>query len=234
MRTLIAERDPRHHTWSAGPPATGQGSLRGVRRRAASGETLFLEGEDDNAFAIVRSGLVRFCRMTADGRRTVSRFVWPGGVICYGVFAVRRCTAEAAADSEVEFFAQGALEWNKQSGGGIQAMLFDALAAEIAERDRAQMRATHMTADEALADFLIEITERGRPVADLHSIPMKRIDIADHLGVTLETVCRTLNRFHREGFIVLKDVHRFSVPNPQRLIQLAAADADAPAARPAC
>lgn len=205
--------------------------LSGVRRRVRAGETLFVEGESDDALVIVRSGLARCCRMTSDGRRAISRFVWPGGIICYGAFAARHCTAETAADCELEYIARGNLESAIRSGRPVQTMLIDALAAELAERDRAQMRVTRMTADEALAEFLLDIAQRDRSGSLLHPIPMMRIDIADHLGVTLETVCRTLNRFHREGLIVLKDVHSFAVADPQRLRRLAAADEDAPPTR---
>jgi len=90
------------------------------------------------------------------------------------------------------------------------------LAREMYNRTLRELRQTQthtlvlsrMTASERLASFLLEIAERRDTPRAAH-LPMSRYDIADYLGLTMETVCRTFTAFRRDGIIVL--------PTPQRV-----------------
>ncbi len=206
------------------PPALGA-LLAGAPRRVRGGATVFAAGDPATSVMVVRSGVVRLVRMTADGRRLVSRFVWPKGLFgtCDG--SERLFAAEAASDCEIDVFGRAAVAAAAARDSRVEAALYAGLAAEIVERDRAQLRATRLSADEALADFLLELAARqGGAVCH---IPMMRSDIADHLGVTLETACRTLNRFHRVGLIFLVDPHRYAILDRPRIERLASGDRDA-------
>jgi CRP-like cAMP-binding protein len=67
-----------------------------------------------------------------------------------------------------------------------------------------------MTAPERVAAFLIEMLERRDRTKAL-DLPMARNDIADYLGLTIETVCRTLSAFKREGVIAIPSPHRIEL-----------------------
>jgi CRP/FNR family nitrogen fixation transcriptional regulator len=67
-----------------------------------------------------------------------------------------------------------------------------------------------MTAPERVANFLLELTER-RDVQRALDVPMSRNDIADYLGLTIETVCRVLSAFKRDGVIAIPNPHRIEL-----------------------
>ena len=86
---------------------------------------------------------------------------------------------------------------------------------EMALRDLAHAQTRmlllgRMTAPERVASFLLEVFDRrdaGRSV----ELPMSRTDIADYLGLTIETVCRVLSAFKRDGVIAIPDAHRIEL-----------------------
>jgi len=67
-----------------------------------------------------------------------------------------------------------------------------------------------MTAPERVASFLLEVFER-RDAGRAIDLPMSRTDIADYLGLTIETVCRVLSAFKRDGVIVIPNAHRIEL-----------------------
>jgi CRP/FNR family transcriptional regulator len=92
-----------------------------------------------------------------------------------------------------------------------------ALTDELNEGARSQTRLGCLNAEQRLADFLL-----GLIVDDAQSTPieMSRADIADHLGLTIETVSRAFSKFAKLGLIDLINPHRFRAPNPARLRRL--------------
>jgi len=90
----------------------------------------------------------------------------------------------------------------------VARLLRDAMLRDLTNAHGRTLLLGRMTAPERIAAFLIEMFERReRPKAV--ELPMSRIDIADYLGLTIETVCRTLSTFRRDGII--------AVPNPHRI-----------------
>jgi CRP-like cAMP-binding protein len=205
------------------------GVLRQAARSAArtleADETLLVEGAAAKSVFLVLSGTMRCYRMTRDGRRHICRFVGAGDLLGLGVAGAYRYSAEAVGDCEVLSFSASALQTAADSDHQVRQAVSNAMVSELLERERAGLRCTRMTAEERVADFLLELTETQTRSADGYCvIPMHRIDIADHLGLTLETVSRALNGLRRRQIIVLPDAHHFAVRNKAALLRLAEGD----------
>jgi CRP-like cAMP-binding protein len=87
-------------------------------------------------------------------------------------------------------------------------LLRDAALPDLANAHGRTLLLGRMTASERIAAFLLEMCER-RDRAKFLDLPMSRSDIADYLGLTIETVCRNLSSLKRDGVI--------AIPNPQRI-----------------
>ena len=202
-------------TATAGPRIPTAVALRGAvnlphpapvpqsqRRRLAKGEELFTEGSHAEYFYKVVTGTVRTCKLLSDGRRQIEAFHLVGDLFGLESGHTHRFTAEAVDDVEVLAFRRSQLTHlvhdNRDFGDEL-------MAATLASLDRAH---DHMvllgrkTAQEKIASFLLEMARRLAK-ADHFDLPMPRADIADHLGLTIETVSRTLTQLGRAGLISL-------------------------------
>lgn len=164
-------------------------------------------GEDepaDYAYRVV-SGAVRICKMLSDGRRQIEAFHLLGDVFGVELGDSHRFTAEAIADCVVLLVRRSAL---------IGFAAHDAEAARslwaLAIRDlvRAQghvLLLGRKTAQERVASFLLDLAHAcGTRTGAAIEIPMSRQDIADYLGLTIETVSRTMTAFEASGLIVMQ------------------------------
>ncbi|HVY03589.1 MAG TPA: helix-turn-helix domain-containing protein, partial [Caulobacterales bacterium] len=225
---------------SPSPLEVSRRALPGAVRVVDPDHQIAAEGEARRRVIGVVSGVVRCFRMTLDGRRHVSRFVYPGGLIGLGALSAFRSSAEAVTTSAIVEFGAGALEACAGANREVAAAIVRAMTSELTARDRVQFRLGSLWADERVADFLLQLADISRAGAgQTIALRMSRTDIADHLGVTIETVSRALRRFQREGVIRLDGPHRFSIVARRVLGALAAGDDAAVgrscgAARPAC
>jgi CRP-like cAMP-binding protein len=100
--------------------------------------------------------------------------------------------------------------------------------------ERSQLRLSRLTAHERVADFLAEIVgDEPAGATATYRIAMSRLDIADYLGLTLETVSRGLHRLDWMGVIELVDAHQFRVRNLNGLRRIAGGDRDGDVGRAA-
>lgn len=203
--------------------------LPGVVRTVEPGQHLTLEGDASDQVIGVLSGLVRCYRLTGDGRRHICRFAGPGSLIGLGLLGVQRHSAEAVAATQIIVFRMSAIEAAFERDACIRASILLALAEELTQRERVQLRLGRLTADQRVADFLIELA--GPKNAGEHDIPMSRADIADHLGLTIETVSRGLHRFDKMQLIKLGDAHHFRLLRPSELVDFIEGDDDSSARR---
>ena len=163
---------------------------------------IFAEGEEATFCYRILGGAVRMVKQMEDGRRQVVEFLLPGDL--FGLDALDRhdLTAETVIASTVQRYRRGAAETLADREPGV-ARALRGLAAEglAAARERLVLLGRR-TASERLAHFLLEMEARApRGGAGRVVLPMGRADIADHLGLTPETVCRLLTCLRHEGTI---------------------------------
>ena len=173
-------------------------------------EEVFAEEDRSDYVYKVVSGAVRAVRVLSDGRRQIVAFHLPDDVFGMECGAEHRVSAEAVSDCEIALVRRSTLDAAAQADGEIAHSLWRATCEDMQRLQDHMLRLGRETALERVMSFLVEVSSRcanhGRIV-----LPMGRTDIADYLGLTLETVSRTLTQLQR--------AHAISMPSA-RCIQL--------------
>lgn len=177
---------------------------------ARNGE-IYGDGERaDYAYKVV-SGAVRTYRILADGRRQIGSFHLPGDVFGLEVGDEHAFSAEAVSETKVLVAKRSALIALAARDGEVARVLWTLMGRELA-RAQEHMVLLIKTAQERVVAFLLEMAGR-HPADDTIELPMSRQDIADYLGLTIETVSRTLKALENEAAIELPNSRRVVLRN---------------------
>jgi len=195
----------------------------GRSQEVKAGTTIFLEGDPSDALFYVASGVVRCCQITADGRRQISRFVTAGGQMGLTAFEVYGYTAEAVSDITLIRCTRSAFNGAMREDTELRDEVFELMASTLkATRDQMVLLG-QLSATERAAAFLLEMTERIKDRDEEIHLSMTRQDIADYLGMTLETVSRMFNKFKKQGVISMATPDRIRVCDLDKLEMMSAA-----------
>ncbi len=191
--------------------------LIGVTMGFDRGQEICGEGERaDHVYKVV-SGAVRGFRVLADGRRQISEFYLPGDLFGYEAGLERRASAEALADTVLVVARRSALA--DDTDGALARQLWRLAMAELQRSQEHVLTLGRRSASERVASFLVDLAERLGD-ADDFELPMSRQDIADYLGLTIETVSRTLTQFQVSGLIKLAGCRKVRITRPAALADL--------------
>jgi CRP/FNR family transcriptional regulator len=185
----------------------------GIAQDIAAGQTIVIEGEPRGHGYRVLSGAVRLVKGLADGRRQVIEFLVAGE--CFGLIgtAQHAYRVEAIVASKLARYPCAKLDAAARVNPVLSERLLE-LARTDLERAHAQMLLLgRKTAEEKIASFLLALARRqadGAGLARVLKLPMSRQDMADYLGLTIETVSRTMTRLRQDGLIAL--------PSPQQVV----------------
>jgi CRP-like cAMP-binding protein len=199
---------------------------KGMRHSVGRGEVVFREGDPARCCYKIVSGAVRMVKVLADGRRYIADFFLPGDVVGLDAVGDYEFTAEAIVDSELVRYNRPQIDTQFDANPAAGRRLLDVTLQRLAAAQSQMLLLGRMNAMERVANFLLNLERRlGCRKAGARTIPlaMTRADIADHLGLTLETVSRMLNQLKRDGTIALADPHEIGVLKPERLEHLACA-----------
>ena len=182
----------------------------GTRRSFARDEEIYAEGDGSESWYKVVSGTVRLCKLLADGRRHIAGFCFAGD--CFGLDSTSEhgLSAEAVGDVVVMRYARRATERLIDETPQLARRLCDMALRDLTHAQTRMLLLGRKTAPERVASFLIELSER-RDAGRVLDLPMSRNDIADYLGLTVETVCRVLSSFRRDGTIAIPNPHRIEL-----------------------
>lgn len=186
----------------AGPP--------GVVLSYAQGERIYAEGDQAHSLYAVISGAVRTVRHSCDGRRQVGGFYYPGDIFGLEVDAEHAFAAEAICPSQVR---------SRRLASAEDRAIAEAARLELARALDHLAMLGRRSAEEKVASFLLELAKQGP--ADQAALPMSRQDMADYLGLALETVSRVLGRFQEENLVVFFSCRDFRIIGRRRLRRLA-------------
>lgn len=177
-----------------------------ARRHVAKNKALMVEGEPNDSLYIVVDGSFRLSKLLEDGRRQVTGFLFKGDFVGVRPTDASAYTTEALEDSTVCFFPHRYLEEIAIDAPGVKDRL---IARGQTEYHKAQDHIVLLgkkTAEERVISFIDLIgktigvkDESARRVIPL---PMPRQDIADYLGLRLETLSRTLTALKEDGKIL--------------------------------
>ena len=182
----------------------------GTRLSFSRNNEIYAEGDRMDCWYKVVSGTVRVCKLLADGRRHIAEFCFSGD--CFGIDngSERLYSAEAVDDVIVMRFQRTATERLIDQNSALARLLRDTMLRDLANAHGRTLLLGRMTAPERVAAFLLEMFDRrGRTKA--LDLPMSRNDVADYLGLTIETVCRTLSAFKRDRVIAIPNPHRIEL-----------------------
>lgn len=200
---------------AAGAPDEWAGAARLTFRQ---GEEIYAQDEDaDLIYRLVR-GAVRTSHLQADGRRQIGDFYYEGDVIGVETGATHRYAAEALGDCEV--LAMRRTGSAAYDAGRLDRMIWQATAVELGRAQSHMLLLGRATAYEKVARFLLDLAGRFRD--ELVSLPMSRQDMADYLGLTIETISRMLGRLQAEGLVEFVGARRYRIRRPGALAGTAA------------
>jgi len=182
----------------------------GARRSFELDEEIYAEGDRADCWYKVISGTVRICKLMADGRRHIAEFFFAGD--CFGLDddRERSFSAEAIGDVIAMRFPRAATERLIDERPELARRLCNLTLRNLAHAQARLLLLGRMTASERVASFLLEFAER-RDVRRVLDVPMSRSDIADYLGLTIETVCRVLSSFKREHVVAIPSPHQIEI-----------------------
>ena len=187
-------------------------------------EFVFMEGDPTTNVYWIESGAVSLFKMLPDGRRQILGFAYPGDFVGLGAQGERLVSAQAIKATRVRSISLTKLHKIASGDPNLSFTLYQAVAAELAEARDLMLTTGHRSASERVAAFLLALSRRNRRSGkpkDLLDLPMTRADIGDFLGLTIETVSRTLTKFKGRGFIDLPQSARVRLVNMIELQRLA-------------
>jgi CRP/FNR family transcriptional regulator, nitrogen fixation regulation protein len=173
---------------------------------------IYGEGEDAALFFKVVSGVVRTCKFLSDGRRQIESFHFAGDVFGLEAGPEHTLGAEAVCDCAVVSYRRRGLETLAENDGALSRQIFSFAMRSLARSQKHALLLGCGTAVEKVAAFLVELAAAA-PESTAIALAMTRQDIADYLGLTMETVSRTLSRFERDGLIELPTARQVWIKN---------------------
>ncbi len=197
-------RTPPAATYALNGPIEMMGAAMPFARNAE------IYGENERAEYLykVLSGSVRTYKVLSDGRRQIGAFYLPGDVFGLEVGDDHTFSAEAIVDCKVLVIKRSAVVALAGRNNDVARKLW-AMTADELQRAQGHIMLLIKTAQERVAGFLLEMSAR-LPAGNAVDLPMSRQDIADYLGLTIETVSRTLTQ--------LENVAAIAVPTSRRIV----------------
>ncbi|MDK4555843.1 fumarate/nitrate reduction transcriptional regulator Fnr [Kingella kingae] len=181
-------------------------------KRLKKGEYLFHAGENFSSLFAIRTGFFKTAVSTQDGRDQVTGFFMSGELM--GMDGIGEgnytCNAVALEDSEVCELPFSRIDELSKHLPRLNLHFFRLMSREIVRDQNVMLLLGNMRAEERLAAFLLNLSDRLHHrgfAANDFILRMSREEMGSYLGLKLETVSRTLSRFNQEGWISVEHKH---------------------------
>ena len=193
-------------------------AMIGAPMRFARNEEIYGEDEPADYLYQVITGTVRTFKMLDDGRRQISGFYLPGDIFGVEAGELHCSSAEAVSDAQIVVAKRTAVLARAEHETDLARQLWSLTTREL---QRVQQHALLLikSAEQRVAGFLLEMAARNARTASV-DLTMSRQDIADYLGLTIETVSRTFTQFVQSGTIALQTSRRVDLRNRTELARL--------------
>ncbi len=194
----------------------------GVRQSLPRNQTIFSEGDSTDQVYELVSGTVRLCKHTPGGRRHILDFVMPGEIFGLLEHSEHTVTAEAVGDVVLISYSRSRLDKLAAGDPTVRRRILSIVSDDLLTAQQQLLILGCQDAREKMASFFLRLAGRsGLKSGERLQLPMGRQDIADHLGLTIETVCRTIRALHRAGIVQVPNVHELVLANMAALRALA-------------
>ncbi|MCW8835821.1 MAG: helix-turn-helix domain-containing protein [Rhodospirillales bacterium] len=223
---FCAACDVRRLTFCDGIPDDSLEDLHAAMRPVLTekGRPLIREGEEATALFNVTAGTVKLYKLMADGRRQIIGFLGEGSLLGLGRNGAYVYSAEAVTQVSSCRYNVADVEKLMERFPSARKKMVDILSQELVAVEEHTLLLGRKSAVEKVASFLLALSDgavlRGHPEFEL-SIPMGRLDIGDYLGLTIETVSRTISQFKRDNLIAVPSNSRIRILDKKRLASIA-------------
>jgi CRP-like cAMP-binding protein len=192
----------------------------GSIRHLAAGEHAFFEGDRESHLYRIEEGLMRLYRLLADGRRQIIAFRSAGHVIGIGSHSEQFCSAEAVTPVTLRALPLSVASRRMNDEPRFQAEFVNILTDELVEARRQLALLNRRSALEKVAAFIVDQFRRTGSSGRVE-LQISRNDMADFLGLTIETVSRTLTKLRNQRVIEIPQAQSIRILDIGRLEKLA-------------
>lgn len=193
-----------------------------------AGSTLTSEEQAPDTYGNILSGVVKLSKLMSDGRQQIVGLQFAPDFLGRPFGESSRVTAEAATDVAVCVFPRNALHDMMAESPGLEARMHKQALNELDEAREWMLTLGRRTALEKVASFLVQIALHADPAKTppplkpaTITVPLSRADIADFLGLTIETVSRQFGKLRETGVIENVSGRRVTIPSLSKLRALA-------------
>lgn len=193
-----------------------------VRYRA--GDICVQEGDAAAHLFNVTAGAIKVYKLLADGRRQITGFLFAGDFLGLTLNDTYAYSAEAVTNVALCRFQRPRFEALLAEFPKLEKRLLGVASSELAAAQDQMLLLGRKTAREKVASFLLQLQRRTAQVGDssgMVDLPMSRTDIADYLGLTTETVSRTITQLKTAGIVRLQGQGRIALARHETLRQMA-------------
>ena len=195
----------------------------------APGQALFYEEDAAEHLYVIKTGCARVFKLLADGRRMVTGFLFTSDMVGLAESGVYAYSCEAVTGLTLCRFPRAKLQSLFDRFPVMERRMLEIATNELAAAQDQMVLLGRKTAQEKLASFLYLLMRRWERHTDgvgSITVPMSRGDIADHLGLTTESVSRCFTQFRKMGLIKLDTAHSVTVLDRDRLTALTGSEDD--------
>ena len=226
MLTQISQNEsPRHAGYGvrmrpavAPHPLADSFDLMGAAMPFARNTEIYGENEPADYFYKVLSGTVRTYKVLSDGRRQIGAFYLPGDIFGFETGDEHAFSAEAISNAKVLVIKRSSVTALAARDNTVAHQLLGLTARELG-RAQNHIMLLIKTAQERVAGFLLEMADRAHATGEFE-LPMSRQDIADYLGLTIETISRTFTQLENSTMIAVPTARRIEIRNRSALNRL--------------
>jgi CRP-like cAMP-binding protein len=218
--TVVAQ-PAKYFAHTIAPDDSFLADLRTLEQSAAyvgRDESLFNQGDcADHVYRIIR-GTARLCTYSEDGHRQITDFVMQNDILGLLDQDEYACSAEAVTEVWLRFYPRAAIERLLANKPETARHLLAVARQQHQDLRRHVAVVGCQSAKQRVALFLQQMFERTQSTASgCVELPMSQQDIASYLGLTSETVCRTLSEFKRSGLLKHLTLHQYFIADPAKL-----------------
>lgn len=202
-------------------------SRHSSRRKVGAGSELIGQGEAVTSYSNIISGVVKLSKIMPDGRQQIVGLQFAPDFMGRPFMDESNMTAEAATDMELCTFPKSTVDRMMVDAPHMERRLHNQALKELDEARDWMLTLGRKSAQEKVASFLQLIASRTVQDEDdsaTFDLPLSRADIADFLGLTIETVSRQMTRLRKEGVILIENNRHVTVPDLDRLAEMAGDD----------
>ncbi|MDI7863569.1 Crp/Fnr family transcriptional regulator [Rhizobiaceae bacterium n13] len=202
-------------------------SKHSTRRRIEAGSEVVGQGERVGSYSNIMRGVIKLSKMMADGRQQIVGLQFAPDFMGRPFVAESTLSAEAAIDTEICAFPRAIIDRMVSETPELEHRLHNQALKELDEARDWMLTLGRKTAQEKVASFLYLIATNVDPECidkSAFDLPLSRADIADFLGLTIETVSRQMTKLRKENIIHVENNRHVIVPDLERLGRTAGND----------